>query len=80
VGLLGSDFPLSFSTTQGLLDQLPGVEISCRTITTIRRGLSAALYQPMNQAISFARQQPVVYVGPPEKVSPESASTKMDRG
>ena len=62
MGLLGSVFPLSFSTTQVLLDQLPGVEISCGTITTIRRGLSAALYQPMNQAISFARQQPVIYV------------------
>ena len=62
VGLLGSAFPLSFSKTQVLLDQLLGVEISCGTIATIRRGLSAALEQPMNQAIAFARQQPVVYV------------------
>jgi transposase len=54
--------PLSFSKTQVLLDQLLGVEISCGTIATIRRGLSAALEQPMNQAIAFARQQPVVYV------------------
>ena len=62
VGLLGSAFPLSFSKTQALLDQLLGVEISCGTIATIRRGLSAALEQPINQAIAFARQQPVVYV------------------
>jgi transposase len=60
VGLLGSAFPLSFSKTQALLDQLLGVEISCGTIATIRRGLSAALEQPINQAIAFARQQPVV--------------------
>ncbi len=62
VGLLGSAFPLSFSKTQALLDQLLGVEISCGTIATIRRGLSGALEQPMHQAIAFARQQPVVYV------------------
>ena len=62
VGLLGSAFPLSFSKTQVLLDQLLGVEISCGTIATIRRALSGALEQPMNQAIAFARQQPVVYV------------------
>ena len=62
VGLLGSAFPLSFSKTQVLLDQLLGVEISCGTIVTIRRGLSAAIEQPTNQAIAFARQQPVEYV------------------
>jgi hypothetical protein len=62
VGQLGSAFPLNFSKTQVLLDQLLGVEIRRRTIATIRRGLSAALEQPMNQAIVFARQQPVVYV------------------
>jgi transposase len=62
VGLLGSAFPLSFSKTQALLDQLLGVKISCGTIATIRRSLSAALEQPMNQAIAFARQQPVAYV------------------
>ncbi len=62
VGLLGSAFPLSFSKTQVLLDQLLGVKISCGTIATIRRGLSAALEQPTNQAIDFARQQPVEYV------------------
>jgi transposase len=62
VGLLGSAFPLSFSKSQVLLDQLLGVEISCGTIATIRQALSAALEQPMNQAIAFARQQPVVYV------------------
>ena len=62
VGLLGSAFPLSFSKTQALLDQLLGVEISLGAIATIRQRLSAALEQPMNQAIAFARQQPVVYV------------------
>jgi transposase len=62
VGLLGSAFPLSFSKTQALLDQLLGVKISYGTIATIRRALSAALEQPINQTIAFARQQPVVYV------------------
>ena len=62
VGLLGSAFPLSFSKTQALLDQLLGVEISCGTIAAIRQRLSAALEQPMDQAIAFARQQPVAYV------------------
>ncbi len=55
VGLLGSAFPLSFSKTQALLDQLLGVEISCGTIATIRRALSAALEQPMQEALDFAR-------------------------
>ena len=62
VGLLASAFPLSFSKTQALLDQLLGVEISCGTIAAIRQRLSAALEQPMDQAIAFARQQPVAYV------------------
>jgi hypothetical protein len=54
VGLLGSAFPLSFSKTQALLDQLMGVEISCGTIATIRRSLSGALEQPMQEALDFA--------------------------
>jgi transposase len=62
VGLLGSAFPLSFSTTQALLDQLLGVEISRGAIATIRQRLSAALEQPMQEALAFARQQPVAYV------------------
>jgi transposase len=62
VGLLGSSFPLSFNKTQALLNQLLGVEISCGTIATIRRALSGALEQPMQEALDFARQQPVVYV------------------
>jgi transposase len=62
VGLLGSAFPLSFSKTQSLLHQLLGVEISCGTLATIRRRLSAALAQPMAQVIDAARQQPVAYV------------------
>jgi transposase len=62
VGLLGSAFPLSFSKTQALLDQLLGVKISCGTIATIRQRLSAALAQPMAEALQAARQQPVAYV------------------
>ena len=62
VGLLGSAFPLSFSKTQALLDQLLGVEISRCAIATIRQRLSAVLEQPMQEALAFARQQPVAYV------------------
>ncbi|MFM7512439.1 MAG: transposase, partial [Cyanobium sp.] len=62
VGLLGSAFPLSFSKTQALLNQLLGVEISRGAIATIRQRLSAALELPMQQAIAFAREQPVAYV------------------
>ncbi len=62
VGLLGSAFPLSFSKTQALLDQLFGVEISRGAIATIRERLSAALAQSMAEALQAARQQPVAYV------------------
>ncbi|QPN70683.1 IS66 family transposase [Synechococcus sp. CBW1108] len=62
VGLLGSAFPLSFTKTQALLDQLLGVEISRGAIAAIRQRLSTALEQPVHQAIAFARQQPVAYV------------------
>ena len=62
VGLLGSAFPLSFSKTQVLLDQLLGVEISRGAIATIRQRLSAALAQSMAEALQAARQQPVAYV------------------
>ena len=62
VGLLGSAFPLSFSKTQALLDQLLGVEISRGAIATIRERISATLEQPMQEALVFARQQPVAYV------------------
>ena len=62
VGLLGSAFPLSFSKSQTLLDQLLGVEISPGAIAAIRQRLSAALEQPMQEALAFARQQPVGYV------------------
>ena len=54
VGLLGRAFPLTFSKTQVLLDQLLGVEISRGAIAAIRQRLSAALEQPMHQAIAFA--------------------------
>ncbi|HBH71885.1 MAG TPA: hypothetical protein DDY43_00205 [Synechococcales bacterium UBA10510] len=43
------------------MQQLVGVEISCSTIATIRRRLSAALEQPMLQAMAFARRQPVAF-------------------
>jgi transposase len=62
VGLLGSAFPLSFSKTQALLDQLLGIEISRGAIARIRQRLSAALAQPMAQALAAAHQQPVAYV------------------
>ena len=62
VGLLGSVFPLSFSKTQALLDQLLAVEISRGAIAKVRQRLSAALAQPMQEALAFARQQPVAYV------------------
>jgi transposase len=38
------------------------VEISRGAIATIRQRLSAALEQPMQEALAFARQQPVAYV------------------
>jgi transposase len=59
VGLLGSAFPLSFSKTQALLDQLLGVEISRGAIAAIRRRLSAALDLPMAEALQAAQQQAV---------------------
>ena len=62
VGLLGSAFPLSFSKTQSLLDQLLGVEISRGAIARIRERLSGALEQSMEEALAAARQQPVAYV------------------
>jgi transposase len=62
VGLVGSAFPLSFSKTQALLNQLLGVEISRGAIATIRHRLSAVLAAPMEEALAAARQQPVAYV------------------
>ena len=62
VGLLGSAFPLSFGRTQALLDQLLGVSISRGAIATIRTRLSAALQQPVEEALRVAREQPVAYV------------------
>jgi len=62
VGLLGSVFPLSFSKTQALLDQLLGVEISRGAIAAIRQRLSAVLDLPMAEALQAAQQQPVAYV------------------
>ena len=60
--LLGSAFPLSFSKTQALLQQLVGVEMSRGAIARVRQRLSAALAEPMAQALAAARQQPVAYV------------------
>jgi transposase len=62
VGLLGSAFPLSFSKTQALLQQLVGVEMSRGAIARVRQRLSAALSEPMDQALAAARLQPVAYV------------------
>ena len=62
VGLLGSAFPLSFSKTQALLQQLAGVEMSRGAIARVRQRLSEALEQPMQEALAFARVQPVAYV------------------
>ena len=62
MGLLGSAFPLSFSKSQALLDQLLGVEISRGAIARIRQRLSAALAQPKAEALDAARQQPATYV------------------
>lgn len=62
MGLLGSAFPLSFSKTQALLQQLVGVEMSCGAIARFRQRLSAALAEPMDQALAAARQQPAAYV------------------
>lgn len=62
VGLLGSVFPLSFGKTQALLQHLLGVAMSRGEIATIRQRLSAALARPMQEALAFARQQPVAYV------------------
>ena len=62
VGLLGSAFPLSFSKTQALLDQLLGIEMSRGAIAAIRERISATLEKPMQEALVFARQQPVAYV------------------
>ena len=62
VGLLGSVFPLSFSKTQALLQQLVGVEMSCGAIARVRQRLSSALAEPMAEALDAARQQPVAYV------------------
>jgi hypothetical protein len=62
VGLLGSAFPLSFSKTQVLIDQLLGIEMSRGAIAKVRERISATLEQPMQEALAFARQQPVAYV------------------
>lgn len=62
VGLLGSAFPLSFSKTQALLQQLVGVEMSRGAIARVRQRLSEALAQLMQVALAFARVQPVAYV------------------
>ena len=62
VGLLGSTFPLSFSKTQALLQQLVGVEMSRGAIARVRQLLSSALAEPIAQALTAARQQPVAYV------------------
>ena len=71
VGLLCSAFPLSFSKTQALLDQLLGVEISKVMIATIRQHFREVLEQPIQEALACARQQPVAYVN---KLAPTPAT------
>ena len=61
MGLLGSAFPLSFSKTHALLQQLVGVEMRRGAIARVQR-LSEALAEPMAEALDAARQQPVAYV------------------
>ncbi len=56
VVLLDSAFPLSFSKTQALLDQLLGVKISLGVIATIRERLIAALEHPVAEVLDVARQ------------------------
>ena len=58
---------MTFSKTQAPLDQLLGVQISRGAIAVIRQRLSAAVEQPKAEALQAARQQPVVYMGTPEK-------------
>jgi transposase len=62
VGLLGSAFPLSFSKTQALLQQLAGVKMSRGAIARVSQCLSEALEQPMQEALAVARQHQVTYV------------------
>ena len=62
MGLLGSAIPLSFSKIQLLLDQLLGIEMRRGAIAKVRERISTTLDQPMQQALDFARQQPVAYV------------------
>ena len=45
-----------------LLDQLLGIEMSSGAIAKVRERISATLEQPMQEALDFARQQPVAYV------------------
>ena len=72
MGLLGSAFPLSFSKTQALLDQLLGVEMSRGAIAKVRKRLSAVLAEPMAQALEAARQQPVAWLSShPGELPPE---------
>jgi len=62
VGSLHGSFAGSFCKTQGFLNaQCSAVRIR-GAIATIRQRLSAALAQPMAEALQAARQQPVAYV------------------
>lgn len=58
MGLLGSALPLSFSQTQALLNPLLGVKITPGALATFRQRLSAAVAQPMKEALEAARAQP----------------------
>ena len=62
VDLLGSAFPLSLSKTQALLLQLLRVELGGGAISRVRQRLSAALGEPMDQALTSAWKQLFAYV------------------
>jgi transposase len=62
VGLLGSTFPIAFYQDPGVADPLLGVEICRGAIAAIRQRMSAALAQPMAEALDVDRLQPVAYV------------------
>lgn len=60
--MLGSAFPISFSKTQALLDQLLRVDISRGATATMRERISATLEQHVQEGLDFARRQPVTYI------------------
>jgi len=62
IALLGAAFPLSISKSQGLLQQVLGVEHPRASIVRSLQRVSAALEKPTTAAHRALQQQPVVYV------------------